>query len=195
MSRTLASVWRHCRPPRISGNGRVVSSAGAWLATVVVVSMVVGALNARTTRLATRLAERSAELESVQGWATEYHALRASLATEAPAENRAPASRATSPPSLWTVVESAARTAVSEGSVAAMTPNRGADGADDISVQEESIELRLRGTTLAQLVDLLYRLEHGAAAAHVGRLDVKRAAGMNHAVDATLAVMRRTPAR
>jgi hypothetical protein len=76
-----------------------------------------------------------------------------------------------------------------------MTPNRAADGPGDGSVREESVELRLRSTTLAQLVDLLYRLEHGAPALRVNRLDVKRAAGADYAVDATLAVMRRTPAR
>jgi hypothetical protein len=191
----LASAWRHRRrPPTISGAGRAVSSVRVWLATAVVVSMMVGALNARTTRLAARLAERSSELETVQGWATEYHALRASLAAEGPPESRVSAS-AMSAPSLWTVVESAARTAVGEGSVAAMIPNRAADGPHDASVREESVEVRLRSTTLAQLVDLLYRLEHGAPALRVNRLDVKRAAGADQAVDATLAVMRRTPAR
>ncbi len=194
MIRTLTSVWRHRRPPRHSAERRAVSGVGAWLATAGVTLMVVGALTARTTRLSFRLAERSSELEAVQGWTAEYRALHASLATEGQGESRLSASPATPAPSLWNVVESAARTAVGKESVAAMTPNRAADGPDGTAAREESIEIRLRATPLARLVDLLYRLEHGTAALRVGRLDVTRAAGMDHGVDAKLAVMRRTPA-
>jgi hypothetical protein len=167
---------------RLSPRERVLL-AGAALATVVIVLWLIATTLAdRRETLAAQIAASRRDLEAMSGVRDSLLRLRA----ENDAVERKLASLGPDF-SLFSHLEGVTRSTLSRERVAAMNPSS-RDLAE--GMKEESVELRLVGVSLRELVTFLYAVEKGEAPLLVSRMRLKKRFDTPHVFDATLVVAR-----
>ncbi len=87
--------------------------------------------------------------------------------------------------SLFALVDRLSSATVTPGSVEAIVPNKGPGRK---GAKPSSVDLRLGGVSLAELVQLLARIEAEGGSVHVLHLDLKRRYGDHSLFDASLTV-------
>ena len=143
----------------LSARERTLVAAAAATAALALVARGGLALRDDLATLRARVAGHERELAAVRRAA-------ATLRRGAPA-----AGEAADSPALLARLEAAASDAVGRERIASMTP---AAGAVEDGLAEERVALAVRGTSLADTVRLLHRLETAEPPLHVARLELRK---------------------
>ncbi|OFV87279.1 MAG: hypothetical protein A3J75_08420 [Acidobacteria bacterium RBG_16_68_9] len=166
---------------RLSPRERLlVGLAGAAVLVISLYSLVVEPLTEGRARMAARIAQRESELAEAQEMRDtllkllqQFEASQAVLARPDPSF------------SLFSHIEATVSQVVSRDRITSMNPGSKTLGN---AYKEESVEFKLTGVSLEQLVDMLYRIEKGTRQLRVTRLQVKKRPRDPHSFDVTATV-------
>ncbi len=160
---------------RMSGRERrLVLTAGLALGLALVYLLVVEPVWQAHGRIRARVAAKERELDEVRELSLVYRRLHA-------ASSRPPRSGAALSP--FALLDNLARAAVGRDRVDAINP---AGHELRNGVKEETIELRLKGVSLQQLVELLYKIDTAGAQLRTERLAVEKTYDDPYSFDVSL---------
>jgi general secretion pathway protein M len=170
---------------RLSPRERLLLGAAALATAAILVWLLGATLADRRAGLAAQIAGSERDLDAMVALRDRYLRLR----TENDEVQRRLATLGTDF-SLFAHLEGIARDTVTRERITAMNPSTRTltDG-----MQEDSVEMRLAGVSLRELVGLLYRVEKGDAPLLVSRLRMKKRFDTPALFDATLVVARLRP--
>jgi type II secretory pathway component PulM len=158
----------------------LVGIAGGTLALIGLYSLVVDPLADLRERIGSRITQKQKELVEIQRMRDEYFDLLQQYEA-----SQAILAKPRAGFSLFSHVESTVSQVVSRDHITSMNPGNKALGN---AYREESVELKLTGISLKQLVDMMYRIEKGPHQLRMTRLQVKKQSRDPHSFDVTATV-------
>jgi general secretion pathway protein M len=166
---------------RLSARERtILGVGGAAMVVIGLYSLVWEPLAEGRVRLAQRIAGKQRQLEEIQGMRETYMGLLRQLEASQQVLDRADPKF-----SLFPHIEATVAQVVGRDKIKSMNPeNKEIGGA----YREDSVELKLAGISLDQLVDMMYRIEKGAHPLRITRLQVKKQLRDPHMFDVTATV-------
>lgn len=174
--RNLLSFYQRLSP-RERG---LVSVAGAAVLVIGLYTLVVEPIMTGRERMVVRIGQKERELAEIQKMRQAYlELLQQFEASQAVIAKPDPSF------SLFSHVEATVGQAVARDKIASMNPGTKTLGN---AYKEESVEFKLTAVSLAQLVDLLFRVEKGAHQLRVTRMQVKKRFKDPHSFDVTATV-------
>ena len=166
---------------RLSPRERMlVKGAGAAVVVIGLYTLVYDPLIELRARIGNRIVQKQQELVEIQGMRDEYFDLLQQFDL-----NQAVLARPDASFSLFSHVESTVAQVVSREHIASMNPGSKTLGN---AYREESVEVKLNGVSLQQLVDMTYRIEKGTHQLRVSRIQVKKKAKDPQSFDVTATV-------
>ena len=175
----LLAPLRHAYAGLAPRERRLVMLAGVAALTVVGLA-IFSTLRSTHSNLERRIAAKEKELAGIQQLRETYLALRQEtdlLYTDAKSR---PADF-----SLFSFLEGVGSRAMPREKITAMNPSNRALGNDFV---EDTVEMRIGGVNLAELVELLYRLRRGPVPLRVSRLSLRKRFNDPTAFDVTVSV-------
>jgi general secretion pathway protein M len=166
---------------RLSPRERTILGAGAAAMVVIgLYSFIWEPLAEGRVRLAQRIVGKQRQLEEMQAMREAYMGLLRQLEASQQVLDRADPKF-----SLFPHIEATVAQVVGRDKIKSMTPeNKEVGGA----YREDSVELKLAGISLEQLVDMMYRIEKGEHPLRITRLQVKKQFRDPHMFDVTATV-------
>lgn len=175
--------WRNALSfyQRLSARERMLVSIAAGAVLLIgLYSLVVDPLADLRERIGSRIAQKERELVEIQRMRDAYFDLLRQYET-----SQAVLAKPQSGFSLFSHIESTVSQVVSREHITSMNPGNKALGN---AYREESVELKLTGISLKQLVDMMYRIEKGPHQLRMTRLHVKKQTKDPHSFDVTATV-------
>jgi general secretion pathway protein M len=166
---------------RLSPRERTILGAGtAAMVIIGLYSFVWEPLAEGRLRLAQRIVAKQRQLEEIQTMRETYMGLLRQLEASQQVLDRADAKF-----SLFPHIEATVAQVVGRDKIKSMNPENKVIGG---AYREDSVELKLAGISLEQLVDMMYRIEKGDHPLRITRLQVKKQFRDPHILDVTATV-------
>ncbi|MEA2624506.1 MAG: ral secretion pathway protein [Candidatus Binatota bacterium] len=165
---------------RLAPRERLLVQIAAGVTALIIAYLVVGSFHSAQAALRTRIAAKERQLEQIQELRRAY--LQVKSQTE-----RLTADYAERPQnfSVFSYLETAGTKTVTREKILAMSPSSKTVGDEFV---EESVELRISGVTLPQMVGLLHQVENAPVPLRVSRLQMKKRFNEPYNFDVTMAV-------
>ena len=163
---------------RLAPRERTLLQVAIALSIGVVLWLLVAGVGDAKAELRTRIGSKERQLEEIHRLRAEY--LRLERLAASATDTTVPDSF-----SLFSFLDGAGKNAVTREKVLALSPSSRAVGD---RLVEQSVEMKLAGVSLQQLVDLLHQIENARAPLSILRLQMKKQASDPYAFDITLVV-------